>query len=282
MSSRAPSPPLHHSSGTSLHRQVFVVLRDEITRGVYSAAGSLPREVDLCERFGVSRVTVRRALADLAALGLVDRRHGLGTFVSPDLPAVPQVPTLGVLDSLRETAVQTQVKVLQVEHALAPPDVAAVLHVADGEQAMHAVRLRTMQGVPLMVTDAWVPARHGDNVTSAMLRKQALYEVLQDQGVRFGRVIQEISAVLADPERAHVLQLEVGSSLLKMSRLMHDADDRPVLRLVVWMAGERCRVLMDIPSSTVNTLSAGQFVYDVSRVTGVATKRRPARAPLHE
>jgi GntR family transcriptional regulator len=271
------SPPLHHSSGTSLHRQVFLVLRDEITSGAYSATGALPREVDLCERFGVSRITVRHALADLAALGLVERRHGLGTFVRHDLPAVPQVPTLGVVDSLRETAAQTQVKVLKVEQALPPAEVTEVLHIAEGERAMHAVRLRTMEGVPLLVTDAWVPASLGSGVSTTMLRKRALYEVLQDQGVQFGRVIQELSSVLADPERARLLEIEVGSPLLKMSRLMHDSENRPVLRLVAWMAADRCRVLMDIPSDAVNTLSAGQFVYDVSRAKAVKGKGRSGR-----
>jgi GntR family transcriptional regulator len=265
MSLTERTPPLHHASGTSLHRQLFLVLRDEITRGVYAGAGALPREVDLCERFDVSRATVRRALADLAALGLVERRHGLGTFVRTDLPARPTVPTLGVVDSLRDTAAQTRVKVLQLEHELPPADVALALGVPASDKAMHAVRLRSVEDTPVMLTDAWVPARHGKTVNISLLRKRALYEVLQDQGVRFGRVIQELSAVLADPERAHLLAVDVGSPLLKMARLMHDAEDRPVLRLTAWMVGERCRLLMDIPSSAVNTLSAGQFVYDVGR-----------------
>ena len=73
--------PLPRAPGTALHRQLFLVLRDEITRSVFAATGALPKEEALCERFGVSRITVRRALADLAALGLVERRHGRGTFV---------------------------------------------------------------------------------------------------------------------------------------------------------------------------------------------------------
>ena len=271
MRTRDTPPPLHHASGTSLHRQLFLVLRDEITSGVYSATGALPREMDLCERFGVSRITVRRALADLSSAGLVERRHGLGTFVRPDLPAVAQAPTLGVLESLRQTAVQTEVKVLRVQQVVPPREVAAVLRIGEGEKAMHAVRLRSMHGVPLLVTDAWVPAQLAHDVSASLLRKQALYQVLQAQGVRFGRVIQELSAVLADPERAHLLDLEVGSPLLKMTRLMHDDADSPVLRLVAWMAGDRCRVLMDIPADTVNTLSAGLRRSMRSRMTCVTS-----------
>ncbi|WP_043117349.1 GntR family transcriptional regulator, partial [Pseudacidovorax intermedius] len=82
--STAPdTPAVARTPGTSLHRQLFMVLRDEIVRGEY-ASGLLPKEEALCERFGVSRITVRRALADLAAQQLVERRHGRGTFVRND------------------------------------------------------------------------------------------------------------------------------------------------------------------------------------------------------
>lgn len=263
----AAAPPLNRAPGTSLHRQLFVVLRDEIVRGVYSAAGLLPKEEALCERFGVSRITVRRALADLAVQGLVERRHGRGTFVLQDrLPQARAQPSLSLIDSLRQTATDTQVRVLRVEQTEAPPDVAALLALAPGEKAMHALRLRSMDGTPVMLTDAWVPARLGKRITAALLRKQALYEILLAQGLKFGRVIQEITAEVSDPARAELLQMEVGAPLLKIVRVMHDLDARPVLYITVVMTPERSRVLMDIPGDTVNTLSSGQFVHQVLKV----------------
>lgn len=258
------APPLPRAPGTSLHRQLFVVLRDEIVRGVYSTSGLLPKEESLCERFGVSRITVRRALADLAAQGLVERRHGRGTFVLHDrLPLVRARPSLSLIDSLRQTATETQVQVLRVEQIEAPLDVAALLQLAPGDKAVHALRLRSMGGTPVMLSDAWVPARFGKHVTAASLRKQALYEILLAQGVKFGRVIQEITAEMSDPVRAKLMQMEVGAPLLKIVRVMHDLDARPVQYITVTMTPERSRILMDIPGDTVNTLSAGQFVHEV-------------------
>jgi GntR family transcriptional regulator len=267
---------LHPSSGTSLHRQLFMVLRDEIQRGAYAATGALPKEEALCERFGVSRITVRRALGDLAALGLVERRHGRGTFVRRDLQAPPQSPTLSVIDSLRKTALETDVEVLEVTQTTPPPDLAALLQLAPGEEAVHALRMRSMEGMPVMLTDAWVPARLGKKVSAAALRKHALYEILMAQGVEFGRVVQEISAAPADPMRARLLQTDIGAPLLKMMRLMHDKQAQPVQHLTAWLAAERSRILMDIPGETVNTLSAGQFVHDVKRAAPAAA-RRPLR-----
>jgi GntR family transcriptional regulator len=257
------SSPVPHGSGTALHRQLFIVLRDEITRGVYTVTGALPNEEALCQRFGVSRITVRRALADLVSLGLVERRHGLGTFVKPGPPMARGAPSLGFIDSLRQVATETQVQVLQVERVAPMPDIAAVLQLAAGEAALHAYRLRSIGEVPVMMTEAWVPGYVGKRVTAARLRKRALYEVLQEEGVQFGRVVQEITAQAATPDVARLLQVEVGSPLLKLVRLMHDAAARPVEHLTALLPPDRSRILMDIPGEKVNTLDAGQIVHDV-------------------
>ena len=258
----ASAPSLERGPGTSLHRQLFVVLRDEITRGVY-ASGALPKEEALGERFGVSRITVRRALADLASLGLVERRHGLGTFVRADLPQVRARPSLGLIDGLRKAALETDVEVLEVAQSVPSPDVAALLQLAPEEKAVHALRLRSIDGVPVMLTDAWVPAQLGKRVSVTALRKHALYEILLAQGVKFGRVVQEITAEVADPARARLLQVETGAPLLKMVRLLHDLDAQPVQHLTVSLTAERSRILMDIAGATINTLTAGQVVHDV-------------------
>ena len=115
-----------------------------------------------------------------------------------------------------------------------------------------------------MLSDAWVPARLGKQVTAASLRKHALYEILLAQGVKFGRVIQEVTAELSDPIRAKLLDTEVGVPLLKVVRVLHDPDARPVQYITVTMTPERSRMLMDIPGDSVNTLSSGQFVHEVS------------------
>lgn len=270
--SRHPMPrmphyptPLGPLPGTALHRQLFLVLRDEITRGVYAETGALSKEEALCERFGVSRITVRRALSELAALGLVERRHGLGTFVRADMPAGRSSPSLSVIDGLRKAALETDVEVLEVTTAVPPADIAQLLQLAPGEQAVHALRLRSIKGAPVMLTDAWVPAALGKRVSAAALRKHALYEILMAQGVKFGRVVQEITAQAADPAYAGWLRTEVGAPLLKLVRLLHDPESRPVQYITVYLSPERSRILMDISADKVNTLSAGQFVHDVPR-----------------
>jgi len=195
----------------------------------------------------------------------VDRLSFQSTFVREDgLPTARPNPSLSLIDSLRQTAIDTQVQVLLVELVEAPADVAAMLQLARGEKAVHALRLRSIKGTPVILSDAWVPARLGKRVTAASLRKQALYEILLAQGVKFGRVIQEITTEMSDPVRAKLLQTEVGLPLLKVVRVIHDPESRPVQFITVTMTPERSRILMDVAGDAVNTPSAGQFVHNVA------------------
>jgi len=259
--STVPNPTAtERVSGNSLHRQVYLVLHDEITRGFYAESGLLPKEDALCERFGVSRITVRRALSDLAAKGLVERRQGLGTFVRSG-PVERTNPSLGILDQLSKTARETQVKVIDVSHEVPPPDIAASLHIGPGERATHALRLRSSAGEPVMLTDAWVPLPLGSRVSAAALRKQALYEILMAQGVKFGRVVQETTAQAADPNLASWLKVELGAPILKLVRVMHNPEGQPVEFITVYLPPGRSRILTDYPGELVNTLGVGQVVH---------------------
>lgn len=245
----------------ALHRQLYLVLRDRIARGVWSAGAALPSEEVLCEQFGVSRITVRRALSDLQAQRLVERRHGLGTFVSTEVPAAVPRATLSFVDTLRKDADDTDVRVIEVEHTVAPPDIAAALELADGGEALHAVRCRLIEETVVMLTDAWVPARLGRRISAAALAQRPLYELLLAQGVQFGRVVQEIGAQAADPRQAALLGTDVGSPLLRLVRMIHDLQGRPVQHLTAVMPSERGSVLMEITGERINSLSAGFVVH---------------------
>jgi GntR family transcriptional regulator len=133
---------------------------------------------------------------------------------------------------------------------------------------VRAERLRSIGATPVMLTDSWVPMALGKRLTVAALRKRPLYEILLGQGVVLGRVVQELNAVVADPTRPERLGVEVGSPLLKLVRLLHGQDARPVQYLEVYVSSERSRFLMDIPAEHVNTLSAGQIVHDTALFAG--------------
>ena len=255
-------PSVASAPGVSLHRQLFLILRDQVVRGIHPPGGLLPGVESLCEEYGVSGITIRRALTDLATAGYVQRKRGLGTFVRQNVPQVRPSANADLIANLSSLSARTQVDVLNLAVATPPLDVAALLEIGPKDRAMNAVRRRKMGKVPLMVTDAWIPTDISHGVSSASLKAMPLFKILQARGVSYGRVIQEYSAVSADISMARLLACEVSSPLILMTRLYYDVDGRPIQYLTAHLSPERSRILMEIPSESVNALSGGQIVHD--------------------
>ncbi|RCW69523.1 GntR family transcriptional regulator [Pseudorhodoferax soli] len=256
----APSIRLSKATGTALHRQLFLVLREQIMRGVYEAGALLPTEEELCKLFGVSSITVRRALGDLKSEGLVERFQGRGTFVSQQLPK-SQFEAANFLEALKRQGQETKVKVLEVRIAVPPAHVALQMQFSSGAEAFFAARLRHVNNQPMMVTEAWVPLPLAKEVTAKLLHQKPLYEILMSKGVEFSRVIEEITAVAASPSHAEHLGTGIGVPLLRMTRLMYDKDNHPVELLTVYMNPERSRVLLNVPPLEAQRGVAGRIVH---------------------
>jgi GntR family transcriptional regulator len=249
--------------GTSLHRQLFTVLRDQITRGVYAPGAMIPKEEALCTNFGVSRITVRRAIADLETEGLLRKRPGLGTFVTDKLPPMREAASLGLLDSLRKVADETTAEVLTLETVIPPLNIAHQLGLASETKAVHVIRLRRMNGVAVMITDSWIPEKFGRDITRQKLDSSALYEILIAQGIAFERVVQEITAIAATPSIAQLLTTQTGMPLVQLTRILYDTNRSPVQHLAAIFSPARSRFLMDVSIDDVNTSAAGTIIHDV-------------------
>lgn len=269
---------LTRTKGTALHRQIFLVLKDGIAQGTYAPGTALPKEEALVQLFGVARATVRRALADLEAEGLVQRRHGSGTYVTDNLTTGANLSALSFIDELKHTAQSTDVRVVTLETIAPPPGINAFLRIPRPGRVVHAVRVRVASDTPLMITEAWVPADIGKDITTAALKRSPMYALLNAMGVRFGRVVQEISAESADPYRAKLLECDLSTALIRMSRVMHDHTGRPVMYVTAHLTPRYSRILMEVPGDAIDTLSAGHIIHDPSLVGSAGTRSKRSRA----
>ena len=251
-------------TGTALHHQVYLVLRDRLLSGAIAPDAQLPPEPTLCEQFGVSRITLRRAVADLESEGLLRRMQGRGTFATASA-APTRGGSEGYVDDLRQLSANTTVKVLEFDTLPAPPWVAARLGVTPGELAQRSVRLRLRERVPVVLLTAWVPHRWSHDITRADLGRRPLNELLRARGLRFGRVVQEITACLADPVQAQRLTVSVGAALLQVDRLVHDREGLPVEYVVMTLASERSRMVFETPPDLVDHVSSGRVVHVSAR-----------------
>lgn len=206
-------------AGVPLHRQLYLVLHDQIGRGALASGEALPTEQSLCDLFGVSRITVRRALADLSDAGLVDRRHGVGSFVTQRTPQDRRH-----LDNEREVESETEVDVVECGVRAVPPAVAARLDSVDDALYVLRVRRERTTGEPLIVTEAWLPEDLADVVTESVLTRAPLHRLVSDAGVTLQRLEHEMTAELACPRTASLLGTAIGLPLIRTNRVAFVAD----------------------------------------------------------
>jgi GntR family transcriptional regulator len=256
--------PVNTDAGVPLHRQLFLVLHDEIARGAMAPGDALPTEQALCDQFGVSRITVRRALADLAEQGYIERRQGVGSFVRQRDRADEATPVGSYMDGLRQTQFQTSIDVVEHDLRTPPSSIGAALGVT--AEMLHILRVRRERRTrePLMITEAWLPTDLADPLSSAALRRTPLYELLSNAGVVVDRMQHEITAEIAGPRNARLLNTAIGSALVRVNRLAFVAG-MPHHHVSILLSPNRSRVLIDQTAEELHTGDGFVLAHDVRR-----------------
>lgn len=251
-------------AGVPLHRQLYLVLHDEIGRGVLAPGEALPTEQSLCDQFGVSRITVRRALADLADAGLIDRRHGVGSFVIEQPAPGRDVGGNSYLDEMRQVEFETEVDVVEYGVGVVAPAISARWD--SRETALHVLRVRRARrtGEPLMITEAWLPAELADVVTPAALARAPLYRLLAEAGVDLQHLEHEMTAEIAGPRTATLLDVPIGAALIRVNRVAF-ADDVAHHVLSIAMSPSRSRIVLNQRSMDMDAGASMAIAHDVHR-----------------
>ena len=226
---------------------VYLALRDRIQNSPLDSQGALPGEQALAVQHGVSRVTIRRALAELEREGLITRRHGAGTFALGKAIAKPIIADFSdVLAHLIAMGRETAVKLLEFGYQNPPAAIAQALKLHPGEKTQYSVRVRLIDGLPFVHLTTHVPEKIGVTYTEADLASRPLMALLERSGVRVDRATQEITAVLASPDVAAALHVDVGSALIGMRRTVFAPDGSGVEHINALYRPDRYTLSMEL------------------------------------
>ncbi len=253
------------ASGTLLHRQLYVILRQDILQGKFRIGDRLPTQEALCGQFSVSRITVRRALADLQAEGLVRSERGVGAFVTHHLPARPVPASLALIAAARQAPGLSSAKLLEYRHEPATVHVAERLQVLPGDEILFMSWLRYSEGRIALYFEAWLLPRLGQTVTPTSLVESTLSCLLARGPSAVGQVVDEINAEAAHPSVAQALEVEATSPILRRERIFYDVEQRPIACVVSRSSGLRSRMLMEARSGSGPSRRTGFLVQDLEQ-----------------
>ena len=217
---------LSKNAPVPLYQQVKNALEAEITAGIYNPDGRLPSERELCERFGVSRMTARQALKELERDGKVFSRVGKGTFIAEPKIAQQLRKLTGFSQDILTRGARPSSIVLSAQIIPAGAHLAAVLKIMQGAEVVELSRLRLSNELPLCIEIAHIPHFLCPNILKNDFAHESLYNVFErDYGYHLIRAEQIMEASLANARELELLHMTPPASVLRIERLTYNQNN---------------------------------------------------------
>jgi GntR family transcriptional regulator len=233
--------------GLPLYRRIETDLRDRIRSGELAPGARVETEVELMERYSVSRATVRQALGGLIATGTLEVRRGLGTYVA----AARFEHTIGGFYSfsreIERAGRQPGTRVLDLRIEPAEASVAAALGIAAGASVVSLRRIRLADTEPLVVETSRLPADRFPGLERVDFSTVRLYDTLTTvYGCRPTRARETFEPILLSAAEARLLDQRRGEPALRVERIAYDQDDDPIEHCRSTVRGDRYRYAVEL------------------------------------
>jgi GntR family transcriptional regulator len=236
--------PPDPASAVPLHAQTENQLRERITSGTWPPGMKMPSERELIALLGVSRTTIRQALDALLHAGLLDRRHGSGTYVAPVRFVQPLDSVYSFTEQFRKRGIVLENTVRRCEVIPAPADIAAQLGIAAGDAVVYLERIRSVRGSPVMLIYLYLPLHFVPSLTDER-EFVSLYTLLRE---RYGLVVQraedQLESIAASGQIAALLGVRRHAPLMLVERIAYTrtaGGEVPLHVGRIFIRGDACR-----------------------------------------
>lgn len=241
---------------TIRYHQIADELRARVAAGEYAAGRLMPSESEMSAEFGVSRVTVRKALELLRDDGLVDARQGFGWFVAGETVRQPLARLATIEDQMRDSGMKPERRILEFAFERAPRDVARELGTA---QTLRVKRVNLADGEPFAIVTVWCAADLAEKLSRADVERSPFYELLD---VPLRGATQTIGADAAAADEAALLEIPAGSPVLRCTRTTTDTQGRVVLVSRHVFPAHRTEFVVDLPFADQSIAPSGLRLVD--------------------
>jgi GntR family transcriptional regulator len=242
----AASFTLRPDSPLPLYYQLEQALRTMIASGSWPPGSLICSERELMQAAGVSRATVRQAIGNLIAAGLLERVHGRGTFVARPKLEQEMRSVYSFAEQMGVQGLALEDQLLQRHRVPASDDLAELLAVAPGAPLIHLKRVRSLGNTPLMLDSSYVPYHLCPGLLTDPF-ESPMYRMLADRyGLPPVHCTDVLEPVLADETQAHLLGIHAGDPLMFLERVTFTRGDVPLHVARNYIPGSRCRFRVNL------------------------------------
>jgi GntR family transcriptional regulator len=231
-------PPKTRSNGLPAYQRIQGTLRKRIDAGDLRIGDAVPSERDLAKIHQVSLMTARHALASLEREGVVERRRGIGTFVST--PKIHFNKLMSYTEQMASRSMTAGSKVLFAKIIDDEQEANARLSLSPKTGVIKLERLRHAAGEPFALETCYLSAAQFSGLLSAPLHRESLFGILErDYKVEIGYADEEVDATAADPRTADLLDVSRREPLLRIRQVIFSTNGKAVLYVLGFYRSDR-------------------------------------------
>lgn len=220
---------LINNAQTPLYIQLKDSIKDKITNEKYKLNDKIPTEIELSEIYGVSRITVRKAVKELVEEGYLVKKQGKGTFVSHKKLNRKIEYVAGFTDSCIQNGFKSSSRILQRKVIKASDELKNKLRLSAGEEVIYIQRKRYADNIPVMIENNFFAADSFAYLLNESL-EGSLYKLLKEthdiDAVNPGETTLEL--VMSDEKTSNILELPIGTPLFFMDTIIYDQNFIPI------------------------------------------------------
>ncbi len=212
-------------TGLALYNQLKSKIREKIETGEWAEEQKIPTEKELCEMFSVSRITARKAIADLQEENLLIKKQGKGTFVKRSQINQNLKKFYSFSEELAKKGIEERAEMLEFEVICPDDQIQKVMNLDLDEKVFVIKRLRLLDEKPYAIEISYIPMKFSPELTREIVDRNGLYNSLQAYGVKLEHATENFSAVNLRKEEAYHLNATLNEAGIKLTRKTYQNKD---------------------------------------------------------
>ncbi|MBM7624589.1 GntR family transcriptional regulator [Sporohalobacter salinus] len=214
------------NSRIPLYYQLMDIIIEKIESDKLQPDDKLPSERNLCEKYDISRATVRQAIQELEKEGYIYKQHGKGTFVSPEKFKQDLLEFYSFTEEMKKIGKEPTSKVIEFKKINSNKKLARKMDLDIGVKLYQFTRLRLADGEPMMLETSYLPYDRFPGITKEDLENNAMYDIFMNRfNVSFSQAEEIFQPVAAKQEEAEHLNIDPGIPSMRLKRITYENNE---------------------------------------------------------
>lgn len=217
-------------SSKPLYVQLVDAIKKDINSGKHAVGSKLPSESELCEIYGVSRITIRRAITELEDQGVVRKQHGIGTFVLNQHKIKRELVAVnGFSEFLVQAGKQPATSILSKRILGATEAHAELLKVNAGDPILEIIRLHLVDNDPVHLENSYYSLLKFPNLDKFLEESSSIYNILKNRyGIQAVKNTKTLNVINPSLEQADLLNCTQDNTIYRIEKIAYDSNGMPI------------------------------------------------------